>query len=305
MNLKKKILAAVMAGGIIFGGGNALVTSAADNMVAFKEAYLAENNSTRSFRVNADFFGPSYRTEINGVSFILRDATMRMTGQMNWEFTNPATNEVTNEDFPYYVEQNGNTMTMYVQRNGSWSKFALPAIPVGIANAIKTTDLATLQQNMTAVKDVEILKDDANQRIMNVTLDGEKLAELVQSYNSNVSGEKDFLGHIVDALKKTDLTCAWTVNKKDWTTATATLDLTKLIQAYGKDYLDDAAKGEIVLSQADRSYYEVLGYYSELHFVLNSQATETQVSAPQGASSARTNANVFADLVQKISQTKR
>jgi len=306
MNLKKKVLAAVLAGGVLFSTGDVLADNASDSLMKFKEAYLAEVTDNRNFRVNADLFSPSYRAELNGNSFILRDATMRMSGQINWEFTNPSDNQVTNENIPYYIEQNGNTMTMYVQRNGSWSRFTLPAIPVGVANAIKTTDVTTLQQNMEAVKSVDILKDDDNQRIMNVTLDGKKLAELVQNYNSD-SSDKDFLAHIVDALQNTDVTCAWTVNKKDWSTVTANFDLTKLLQAYGKDYLDDAAKGEIVLSQSDRAFYEVIGYYSELHFVATSYKDPSgqQIAQPQGASSARNNANVFADLVQKISQTKR
>lgn len=304
MRIKKKILSAVLAGGMLFNCGNVLADTSQDSLLKFKEVYLTEVNDNRSFRINADFFGPSHSAEINGRAFILRDATMRMTGQINWEFTNPNTNAVTNENFPYYVEQNGDTMTMFVQRNGQWSKFTLPAIPVGVANSIKTTDIATLQQNMTAVKSVEILKDDANQRIMNINLDGEKLAELLQKYNNNAD-EKDFLGHIVDAIKKTDLTCTWTVDKNNWRTVSATLDLTKFIQAYGKDYLDDAAKGKIVLSQTDRSYYEVLGYYSELHFVVNYLSAKEQISAPQGIDSAKVDENIFADLVEKISQTKR
>jgi len=315
MKLKKKILAAVMAGGIIFGGGNALVTHAADGLLAFKEAYLAEVTDNRSFSVNADFFGPSHHAELNSKAFILRDGTLRNSGQINWEFTNPADNQVTSENIPYYVEQNGDTMTMYVQRSGRWSKFALPAIPVGIANAIKTTDLATLQQNMSAIKSVEVLKDDANQRIMNINLDGKKLAELLHTYNDeNIeklsadekAEQKNFIDHLADALQNTDLTCAWTVNKQNWRTVTASLDLTKLVQAYGKDYLDDAAKGSIVLSQTDRKFYEALGYYSELHLVVNySKLDEGEVTAPQGISSARNNSNVFLDLVQKISATKR
>ena len=315
MKLKKKILAAVLAGGFIFGGGNALVTHAADGLVAFKEAYLAEVTDNRTFSVNADFFGPSYRAELNSKAFVLRDGTLRDSGQISWEFTNPADNQVTSENIPFYVEQNGDAMTMYVQRSGRWSKFALPAIPVGVANAIKTTDINTLQQNMSAIKSVEVLKDDANQRIMNINLDGKKLAELLHTYNDeNIeklsadekAEQKGFIDHLADAFQATDLTCAWTVNKKNWSTVTASLDLTKLVQAYGKDYLDDAAKGSIVLSQTDRKFYEALGYYSELHFVVNYSSTgEGEVAAPQGIGSARNNANVFGDLVQKISETKR
>ena len=315
MNLKKKILSAALVGGVLFSGGNFSV-EAADDLTSFKEAYLAEVVDNRAFSMNADFFGPSYRTEINGRAKLLRDATMQMDGTMHWEFTDPSSYQVQSEDIPFYVSQNGDDMTMLVQRSGRWSKFALPAIPVGIANALKTTDIGTLQQNMSAVKSVEVLKDDADQRIMNVTLDGKKLAELVRTYNdaklatlsqSEQTAQKDFIGHLTDALQTTDLTCSWTVSKKNWQTITASANLTKLIQAYGKDYLDDAAKGELVLSQTDRAFYEVLGYYSELHFVVNyyNDSNETVAAQPAGSNYAQTNANVFADLVKKISETKR
>lgn len=303
MRFKKKILSAFLAGGILFNCGNVLADTVQDNFMKFKEVYLAENNDNRAFMINADFFGPSHSTEISGRAFILRDATMRMTGQINWEFTNPTTNLITKEDFPYYVEQNGDKMTMFVQRDGKWNKISFPAIPVGISNAFITSDVNILQENMTVVKTVEILKDDSNQRIMNVTLDGEKLAGLLQKYNSDSS--EDFVRHMISAVKKTDLICTWTVNKNNLRTISATFDLTKLVHAYGKDYLDEAAEGKIILSQEDRSYYEVLGYYSELHLIMNYQNSAEQISMPQGASSAVTNQNIFADLVQKISQTKR
>ena len=308
--MKKKILSAILAGSLLFGGGNALVTSAADNLTSFKEAYLATPNDNRTFRLNADFFGPSYRSEINSQAMVLRDATMRINGEMYWEFTNPNTNDVSSENIPFYITQDSNNMTLYAQRNGSWNRLALPAIPVGIVNALKTTEISILQQNMSAIKSVEVLRDTADQRSMKVTLDGKKLAELVKTYNNESSlneDEKSFLGHIVDALPNTDLVCDWTVNKKDWKTVTAEIDFTKLVQAYGKDYLDDAAKGEIVLSQNDRSFYEVLGYYSELHFVMNyiPLNDESNLSMPSGAASARTNANTFDDLAKKIASTKR
>lgn len=314
MKLKKKILSAVLAGGILFNAGGALADTA-DGLMKFKEAYLAEVVNNRAFAVNADFFSPSYHAELNGLATILRDATMRMNGKINWEFTNPTNNQVLNENIPYYIEQNGDTMTMFVQRKGNWSKFTLPAIPVGVANAIKTTNITTLQQNMTAVKSVDVLKDDADQRIMNVTLDGKKLAELLHAYNdANIAklsqaeqaAQKSFIDHLADALQTTDLTCAWTVNKKNWNTVSATIDLTKLIQAYGKDYLNDAANGDFVLSAEDRSFYEVLGYYTELHFV----ATDTDfgnetLTQPQGVNSARTNANALSDLVTQIANSKK
>lgn len=311
--MKKKILSAFLAGSMLVGGG----AIAADNMDAFKEAYLATPVDNRAFHEAVEFFGPEFHGELNGTSFILRDATMKMSGTISWQFTDPNTYNTTEEsNIPFYVEQNGDVMTMYVQRSGSWSKFNLPAVPVALANAIKTTDVNILQQNMSAVKSVDIVSENADQRVMQVNLDGKKLAELLHTYNddriANLSQaerteQKTFIDHLADGLQTTDVTCSWTVDKKTWRTVSATVNLTDVMRAYAKDILDDAAKGEIVLSQSDRSFYESLGYFSELHtraaYYVAGDGSQPQM--PQGASSARNNPNVFQDLSRLVGSEAR
>ena len=312
--MKKKILAGIIAGSLLIGGGSAL----ADNMDAFKEAYLATPVDNRAFHEAVEFFGPNFHGELGGTAFILRDATAKMSGNITWQFTNPDTN-VTNDPvtMPFYITQNNDIMTMYVQRNGSWSRFNLPAVPVALANAIKTTDINILRQNMATVKAVDIVRENAEQRVMNITLDGKKLAELLRTYNDDrIAGlsqserteQKSFMDHLADGLQTTDVVCSWTVDKKNWRTVSATVDLTNVMRAYAKDYLDDAAKGEIVLSATDRAYYESLGYFSELHSRSAYQAVvddNAGPAVPAGASSARNNPNVFSDLVRLIGSEAR
>ncbi len=312
----KKILAACAAGGILFTGGNALVNASSDDLIAFKEAYLSAPVDNRMFNENIDFFGPTFHGEVISDGFIFRDASMRMSGRINWEYTNPNTNQTADEIIPFYIEQTNDEMTMYVQRNNRWYKFMLPSVPVGLANAIKSTDINILTQNMNAVKDVEILRDNDEERVMNITLDGKKLAELMHQYNDNkisnmnsyeMNAQKGFMDHLTDALATTDLKCAWTVDKQTWQSKSATVDFTNVMRAYAKDVLNDAAKGEITLNSDDRKFYESLGYFAELHtkatyYKANEDAKPTM---PSNAANALTNENIFNDLVKEVATSTK
>jgi len=305
--MKKKFLSAFLAGSLLVGGG----AVAADNLDAFKEAYLATPVDNRAFNETVEFFGKDFHGELSGTSFILRDATLKMSGNITWQYTNPQTLATTEEAaMPFYIGQTGDVMTMYVQRNGRWSKFNLPAVPVALANAIKTTDINVLQKNMTAVKSVEIVREDANQRVMQVNLDGVKLAGLLHEYNdaqAETQKEKDFIAHLADGLQTVDVTCSWTVDKKNWRTVSATVNLTDVMRAYAKDILDDAAKGEIVLSADDRAFYESIGYFSELHTkaAYYNLGEDRQPQIPAGANSARVNENVFQDLTKLVANESK
>ena len=307
----KKFLAAIAAGGLLLSNSNAIADTISDNIMSFREAYLTVVSDNRTFVENIDFFGPTFHAELKGDTFILRDASMRMKGGINWEYTNPSTDQTSNENMQFYIEQNNDEMTMYVQRNNRWSKFMLPAVPVGLANAIKTNDINILTENMSAVKSVDILQDTKEKRIMNITLDGKKLSELLHKYNdqriaslstSEQTAQKNFIGHLSDALQKTDVNCAWTVDKSTWRSISVTVDFTNLMRAYAKDILDDASKGELTLSADDRHFYEALGYYSELHSSSAYYKADESVmpKMPDGASYAGFNNNVFSDMVKGI-----
>ena len=122
--LKKVLVAAVAGGTLLFGGGDALAFPNTNAGWDFRNTYLSIPYNNNIFHQSIVFFGTSFHVDIDSYGQILRDASMRQSGNINWEYTNPATNVTSNSNMPFYVEQNGEEMMLYVQRNGRWSKFA-------------------------------------------------------------------------------------------------------------------------------------------------------------------------------------
>ena len=307
-----KTLAAVAAGGMLFFGAGNLAEADSDSEFTFRQAYLSMKQDNRVFHQNIVFFGTTFHVDINSSGQILRDASMRMNGNINWEYTNPSNNITRNNTMPFYLTQNGEEMTLYVQRQNKWSKFSLPGVPVGFANALKSNDISTLQENIDLVKDVELFRESDTQQIFNITIDGKKLSDRMQSYSKNqntaelsseeVADQQRFFNNLNDALQSTDIKCTWTVNKIKNQTVTAVIDFTDLMRAYAKSVLDDSAAGKIVLSDEDRLLMDTIGYYSEFHYSMTyADANEKlNFNLPSAAQKAAVNNNVFQDLFKDM-----
>ncbi len=301
-----KTLAAVAAGGMLFFGAGNLAEADSNSEFAFRQAYLASAQDNRVFRQNIVFFGTTFHVDINSSGQILRDASMRMNGNINWEYTNPSNNITQNNTMPFYLTQNGAEMTLYVQRQNKWSKFLLPGIPAGFANDLKSTDVSTLQENLQLVKDVELFRENDTQQIFNITFDGKKLSDRMQSYSKaqdttelsadEVATQQRFFNNLNAALQTTDVKCTWTVDKVKNQTVTAVIDFTDLMRAYAKNVLDDSAAGKIVLSDEDRMLMDTIGYYSEFHYSISYSDAKLNFNLPSAAQKAAVNNNVFQDL---------
>ena len=122
---------------------------------------------------------------------------------------------------------------------------------------------------------------------------------------SETAAQKSFTEHLEDALKTTDVVCDWAVDKTTWKTISATADLTELLRAYGKDVLNDMAKGEIVLNDTDRAFYEVLGYYGELHINMAYTQSQNRPSMPEGAANANEDKTIFDDIIKQIGKSSK
>lgn len=312
--LPKFLAAAAVSGAVIFGG-NSAVDADSNSMWAFKEAYLSAPVDNRIFHQGVVFFGTTFHVDVEAQGQILRDASMRMAGSMNWEYTNPSNNLTSTNNVPFYIEQAGDDMTFYVQRRGKWSKFSLPGMPVGIANAMKSTDIATLQENLKAVKDAELFRENDAQQIFNVTLDGKYLAELLQTYDTQqdttalsaeeVAAQKIFFHNLGAALQATDIVVTWTVNRQNGETISTVMDLTQLMRAYARHVLDEAAVGGVVLSEEDRMLMETIGYYSEFHTSKSYAGVNLKLNMtpPAAARKATVNNNIFQDFLREITTT--
>lgn len=308
----KKTIAAIAAGGmLLFGGGDVLAAPADEAMWNFRETYLSIPQNNDVFHQTIVFFSTSFHIDIESYGQILRDATMRQSGNINWEYTSPQTNVTTNTNIPFFLEQSGEQMTLYVQRRGRWSKFAMPGVPVGIANALKSSDLSTLRNNLSAVKDVQLFRNDNNVQIFNITLDGHYLAS--QDYRTlsglsadEVATQERFYHHLNAALEQTDFTCTWTVNKKNNVTNSVVVDLTPIMRAYAQSVLDDAAAGTIAISDEERMLMETIGYYSEFHYSFTyTTRTAPNLTPPAAARSAAINNNIFEDFIKDMADSAR
>ena len=302
-----KVLATAVIGGSLLFGGNADVSAAgadSDAMVKFREAYLTTYTGTRSFDQMLTFFGGTvFKADINADSQVLTDASMRVNGTMNWSYTSPQTKQTTNLTIPFYIAQNGNEdMKLYVQRNRRWSWILLPGFPSAVANALKTNDPQTMQENMKAVKDVEIFKDDANQRIMKIVVDGKYASELLDKYSNQLSTDAIINSNLKKALTSNDVYITWTVDKQTNRTVTAVLELTDLVRSFARGMLDDSAKGKIVFDKEEMALLDSIGYYSEFHYSLTYSAGDDKqtLDIPAAAANSSENGNVVDDLLDDM-----
>lgn len=308
-----KAVAAVATGGMLFlGGGDALAAPNDNASWKFRQAYLEAPQNNNIFHQVIVFFGTTFHVDTESYGQILIDGSMRMGGNINWEYTDPSNNITTNNNIPFFVTHNDDEMMLYVQRDNRWSRFSMPGLPISIANALKSTDINTLKQNLSAVKSVELFRETDKMQIFNVTLDGDHLSNILQRYErtkdttglsaDEIVAQRNFLHNLNAAVSKTDIVCTWTVDKKTHETITAVVDLTPLMRAYAQNVLDEAAAGTITISDEDRLLMETIGYYSEFHYSVSYSGTtqNPNMTPPRAARRASVNNNVFSDFFKDM-----
>ena len=313
LNLRRfaRVAAVAAVSGTLFFGGNADAATAEDpGMAAFREAYLGQTDNTRMIDQDLTLISTNFHLEMDSKAQVTADNVMRMSGTLSWTYTNLQKNYSTNSTIPFYIEQSGNDIALYVQRRGKWSKMLLPGLPAGIVNIWKASDMSILRQNIDAVKKVEVLSDTPDMRIMNVTLDGNKIADILaknsQASFAGLSGdklaeEKDNLNRWLTAVRANDISFAWTVNKPSWTTVTAAFDLTNIMRAYARYILDESAAGRVVLTDEERDLLDAMGYYSELRsYTTYISPKGTVINVPENLATIPENDNSLNDIFYEM-----
>ena len=308
--LRKFAAVAAVSGAFFFSGTADAATTEDAGMAAFREAYLGQLATERAVDQDLTLISTNFHLDIDSKAQIFDDGVMRMSDNLSWTYTNLKKNYSTNSNIPFYIEQVGNEMTLYVQRRGRWSKMLLPGLPTGIATIWKSTGPSFVKENIEAVKKVEVLKDTPDLRIMNVTLDGKKIADLLEKNSQNsfakLSGDelaeqKEMLNRWLTAVKANDITFAWTVNKPSWTTVTAAFDLTPIMRAYSIYVLDEAAAGRVVLTEEERDLLDAMGYYSELRSYTTYVSPKTnKINVPPNLDKAPENDNSLNDIFYEM-----
>lgn len=309
-SLRKFAAVAAVSGAFLFGGTADAATTEDAGMAAFREAYLGQLATERAVDQDLTLISTNFHLDMDSKAQVFDDGVMRMSGNLSWTYTNLKKNYSTNSNIPFYIEQVGNEMTLYVQRRGKWSKMILPGLPAGIATLWKSSGPSFVRENMDAVKKVEVLKDTPDLRIMNVTLDGQKVAALLEKNSqasfAGLSGaalaeQKEILQRWLAAVKANDITFAWTVNKPSWTTVTAAFDLTNIMRAYSIYVLNESAAGRVVLTDEERDLLDAMGYYSELRSYTTYVSPKTnKVNVPPDLDKAPENDNSLNDIFYEM-----
>lgn len=302
---------AAVGGTLLFGGVNVADASPA-GLQAFREAYTAQAPDTRIFNQNLTLIAPTFHLDIDSKAQVTADGVMRMSGDLAWTYTNLKKNYSVNNNIPFYIEQIGdNEMSLYVNRRGSWSKMFLPGLPAAIAGIWKTTNSAILNDNMDAVKNVEIINDTPAMRVMQVTLDGKKLAAILEKNSNNsfahLSGyrlteQQENFKRWLTAVGAQDIEFTWAVSKDDRRTITSTFDLTDIMRAYSRYVLEEAAAGRVVLTPEERDLLDAMGYYSELKSYTSSVApnADVEIEIPADLLTAPENDNSLDDIFYEM-----
>lgn len=311
--LAKVVAIVALSGSLIFGGNNLAnaATPEDEGMAAFREAYMGRFAVTRMIDQDLTLISTNFHLDIDSKGQVTADGVMRMSGTLAWTYTNLQKNYSTNSTIPFYIEQAGNEMTLYVQRRGKWSKMILPGLPAGIATLWKSSEINMIKDNLDAVKAVQLLKDTPDMRIMNVTLDGNKIADLLEKNSQDsfaglsgeaLTGQKEILNRWLAAIRANDITFAWTVNKPSWTTVTAAFDLTDIMRAYSRYVLDEAAAGRIVLTDEERDLLDAMGYYAELRSYTTYVAPKKDalINLPSNLKNAPENDNALDDIFAEM-----
>ena len=309
-SLRKFAAVAAVSGAFLFGGTADAATTEDAGMAAFREAYLGQLATERAVDQDLTLISTNFHLDMDSKAQVFDDGVMRMSGNLSWTYTNLKKNYSTNSNIPFYIEQVGNEMTLYVQRRGKWSKMILPGLPAGIATLWKSSGPSFVRENMDAVKKVEVLKDTPDLRIMNVTLDGQKVAALLEKNSqasfAGLSGaalaeQKEILQRWLAAVKANDITFAWTVNKPSWTTVTAAFDLTNIMRAYSIYVLNESAAGRVVLTDEERDLLDAMGYYSELRSYTTYVSPKTnKINVPPDLDKAPENDNSLNDIFYEM-----
>lgn len=242
-------------------------------MNMFRESLLSTvNDNNQIFHQFFFFMLPDFQSELDFKGKITGHS-LDIAGDFGLWLTDDK-GSITDINVPFYVQQAGDTMTLYYQQeNKNWVKNSLPVPVAALTDLIASPTKQEIEKEISMVKDVRILQDNDSRRTLLVRLDGNKLADefKLQMNNENVKSDdksnpaveemtNKFLGYIDAGLRNADVWYTWKIDKKNNKTGTIVVDLSQIIQESALAALNDP-KSE--LPDEFREMLETLAFYSE------------------------------------------
>ena len=234
---------------LVFVLGTNFVSAASmpDAREAFQEAMQKTQADKRIFREDIYFVVPTMQNELE---FIVSadDKNFKAAGDFTSWFTDE-TGTTTDMSIPFYLTQTDKDMQIYFQLDKKWYNFQTPSLAAVATDIIATPSESESKDFFDDVKDVALLQETENRRILLVRLDGDKIADEIKAEaeknpaDNGTADDKElhnsFLKYLDNGLRNSDIWYTWTINKQTWQTTAISLNLSGLVQATAQAALND------------------------------------------------------------------
>ena len=233
---------------------------------AFREALVSDSDaSNRIFRQDILFTSPYVQAELDFFGTVDNDA-FRSTGDFTiWIENDDGT--TTEKEIPFYMTQSDKDMTIYFKADKQWEKFTTPTLAADVMDMVATPTAAEIEEIIADTKEVKILQENANRRIMLVTLDGNRLAD---SFKAKAEANPDAtadstqeaaVNYLDTAFRNANIWYMWTIDKRDWHTVAMQYHFSGIIQELARAVLNDPNQQ---FPDELNQILETIAYYSDI-----------------------------------------
>ena len=267
---KKALVAAFACGALLWGNAAAAEQAPAmDGMAAFREAITTPSKPDRRiFREDLLFFSPSLRANVEFLG-LARKHSLCLSGNLDVLATDDK-GDTAKLDIPFYMTQTNKSMTIYFKLGDTWKKFTTPTLAAVAADVVATPTEEEIEETISLVKEVTVLRETPAQRTMLVHLDSNKLADTIKKYGAQHPADngtandgemqKQFMGYLDQGIRNAGLWYIWTIDKTDWQTITMSYNLSPIVQETARAALrDEHPDWPPMLTEM----VETLAYYSD------------------------------------------
>ena len=260
---------ALLCGSMMFGTAAAEQAPAMDGMEALREAVsMTTNQDRRVFRQDLLFFAPSLRADLDLIGQTMSHK-LRIAGNLSLLAIDDRAN-TTDLVIPFYIDQQKKKMTLYFKPDKKWYKFQTPTLAASAMDELATPDEQEADEILSTVKSATVLRETDAQRTMLVTLDSDKLADVIAQYGKkypadngtadDVELHNSFMDCLEAGVRRANIWYTWTIDKASGRTITMSYNLSSLLQETARVGLERHPE----LPKELTEMLETVAYYSDL-----------------------------------------
>ena len=237
-----------------------------EGIKAYREALSSYSaDAEKFFRQDIMFASPYVQAELDLLGSV-DGKVFKSTGDLTFWFENNDGTS-TEKSIPFYMVQNGKDMTIYFKADKQWEKFTAPSLAADIMDMLATPNAEEVEELINDTKEVTILQEGDNRRIMLITLDGNRMADSLKAKSDNNPDatadpiQATAVDYFDTALRNANVWYMWTIDKRDWHSVAMQYHFSGIIQELARAALNDPNQQ---WPDEFRQLLETVAYYSEI-----------------------------------------